>query len=148
MTVIKWAPLRDLNVLQQQMEWLCEGAESQHFGFTPAAEMVVTDSSACAKGDRDITIYLDLPGVDPAHIDVQATAKTITIIGERLAKETEGEISNRSELRYGKFQRIISLPEKVQHDQVTAKYEQGVLQLTLPKLVEDKDKIVKVEITH
>jgi HSP20 family protein len=98
--------------------------------------------------DRDITIYLDLPGVDPAHIDVQATAKTITIIGERLAKETEGEISNRSELRYGKFQRIISLPEKVQHDQVIAKYEQGVLQLTLPKLVEDKDKIVKVEITH
>jgi HSP20 family protein len=51
-------------------------------------------------------------------------------------------------LRYGKFQRIISLPEKFQHDQVTAKYEQGVLQLTLPKLVEDKDKIVKVEITH
>jgi HSP20 family protein len=140
MTVIKWAPLRDLNVLQQQMEWLCEGAESQHLGFTPAAEMVVTD--------RDITIYLDLPGVDPAHIDVQATAKTITIIGERLAKVTEGEISNRSELRYGKFQRIISLPEKVQHDQVIAKYEQGVLQLTLPKLVEDKDKIVKVEITH
>jgi HSP20 family protein len=140
MTVIKWAPLRDLNVLQQQMEWLCEGAESQHLGFTPAAEMVVTD--------RDITIYLDLPGVDPAHIDVQATTKTITIIGDRLAKETEGEISNRSELRYGKFQRIISLPEKVQHDQVTANYEQGVLQLTLPKLVEDKDKIVKVEITH
>jgi HSP20 family protein len=98
--------------------------------------------------DRDINIYLDLPGVDPAHIDVQSTAKTITIIGERLAKVTEGEISNRSELRYGKFQRIISLPEKVQRDQVIAKYEQGVLQLTLPKLVEDKDKIVKVEITH
>jgi HSP20 family protein len=140
MTVIKWAPLRDLNVLQQQMEWLCEGSDSQHLDFTPAAEMVVTD--------RDITIYLDLPGVDPAHIDVQATTKTITIIGERSAKETEGETSNRSELRYGKFQRIISLPEKVQHDQVTANYEQGVLQLTLPKLVEDKDKIVKVEITH
>jgi HSP20 family protein len=70
------------------------------------------------------------------------------VLSDRLAKVTEGETSNRSELRYGKFQRIISLPEKVQHDQVTANYEQGVLQLTLPKLVEDKDKIVKVEITH
>jgi HSP20 family protein len=140
MTVIKWSPLRDLSVLQQQMEWLREGSESQYLGFTPAAEMVTTD--------RDITIYLDLPGVDPAQVDVQATAKTITIVGERSAKTTEGEISNRSELRYGKFQRIISLPEQVQHNQVTAKYEQGVLQLTLPKLVEDKDKIVKVEIAH
>ena len=140
MTVLKWAPLRDLSALQQQMEWLYEGSEPQQLGFTPAAEMVVTD--------RAIHIHLDLPGVDPAHIDVQATAKTITITGERSTKVTEGETSSRSELSYGKFQRVISLPEPIQHDQVLAKYEQGVLQLTLPKLVEDKDKIVKVEINY
>ena len=57
MTVLKWAPLRDLSALQQQMEWLYEGSEPQQLGFTPAAEMVVTD--------RAIHIHLDLPGVDP-----------------------------------------------------------------------------------
>jgi HSP20 family protein len=142
MTLIKWAPLRELSDLQQQMDRLFDGytESSLDLGFTPAAEMIVTD--------RDITLYLDLPGLDPDQIDVQSTVKTVTIVGERLAKVTEGEISKRSELRYGKFQRVIALPEKVQHDQVKAKYEQGVLQLVLPKLVEDKDKIVKVEITH
>jgi HSP20 family protein len=142
MTVIKWAPLRDFSVLQQQMDQFLDSypEDCQSLDFTPAAEMVVTD--------RDISIYLDLPGVDPDQIDVQATAKTVTIVGERLAKVTEGATTQRSELRYGKFQRAITLPEKVQHDQVTAKYEHGVLQLMLPKLVEDKDKIVKIEVAH
>jgi HSP20 family protein len=142
MTVIRWAPLKDFDVIQQQMDRLFDGytEDCQSAGFTPAVEMVVTD--------RDITIDLDLPGINPDQIDVQATAKTVTIVGERLAKDTEGATTHRSELRYGKFQRVINLPEKVQHDQVTAKYEYGVLRLVLPKLVEDKDKIVKVEITH
>jgi HSP20 family protein len=143
MTVIRWAPLKDFDVIQQQMDRLFEGYTEDcqsSSGFTPAIEMVVTD--------RDITIELDLPGIDPDQIDVQATAKTVTIVGERLAKVTEGATTQRSELHYGKFQRVIALPEKIQHDQVTAKYEYGVLRLVLPKLVEDKDKIVKVEITH
>jgi HSP20 family protein len=142
MTVIRWAPLKDFDVIQQQMDRLFDGYTEgcQSSGFTPAVEMVVTD--------RDIMIDLDLPGIEPNQIDVQATAKTVTIVGERLAKVTEGATTQRSELRYGKFQRVIALPEKVQHDQVVAKYEYGVLRLVLPKLVEDQDKIVKVEITH
>jgi HSP20 family protein len=144
MTVIRWAPLSDFGVIQQHMDRLCAGypedENSEYLGFSPALEMVMTD--------RDIILYLDIPGVDPDRIDVQATAKTVTIMGERLSKVTAEATVHQSELRYGKFQRAIALPEKIQHDQVVAKYEQGVLQLVLPKLVEDKDKIVKVTITH
>jgi HSP20 family protein len=94
-----------------------------------------------------MSVYVEIPGVAPDQIDVQVTAKTVTVSGERLVTAQENVTNKRSELRYGKFHRVIALPEQVQNDQVTAKYEYGILQLVLPKLIEDKDKVVKVEVS-
>ncbi len=140
MTVIRWAPFRELTSLQHDMDRLLnhvhERWENPAGDFTPAAEILNTSSH--------IYINVEIPGVTPQDIDLQVTAQTVAIVGERPQPKTDGEV--RSELRYGKFHRVIALPEKVQNDQVEAKYENGVLQLVLPKLVEDKNKIVKVEI--
>ncbi len=104
--------------------------------FIPAAEILNTDSH--------LYINVEIPGVAPADIDVQVTAQTVAIVGERHQTTTEG--TRRSELRYGKFQRVIALPEKIQNDQVSAQYENGLLKLILPKLVEEQNKIVKVAV--
>jgi HSP20 family protein len=142
MAVIQWAPLRDLTTLQQQLDRLFDGyvptAEYATKGFTPAAELLTTD--------RDILVNIELPGVDPATLDLQVSAQHLVISGERVAPEIEGVKSQRSEFTYGQFQRRISLPEKVQNDQTVAKYDGGVLRLVLPKLVDDQHKIVKVDI--
>jgi HSP20 family protein len=141
MKVVQWSPLADLSSLQRQMDRLFDGyaEEREYPAFTPAAEMITTD--------RAISLYIEIPGVAPDQIDVQVTAKTVTVAGERFATDQANLTGKRSELRYGKFHRVIALPEQVQNDQVTAKYEHGILQLVLPKLVEDKDKIVKVEVS-
>jgi HSP20 family protein len=140
MTVIRWAPLRELTSLQQDMDRLLnhvhERFEYPEADFIPAAELLNTNDH--------IYINIELPGLTPADIDVQVTAQTVAIVGERTHPSIEGKV--RSELRYGKFHRVIALPEKVQNDQVEAKYENGVLKLVLPKLVADQNKIVKVEI--
>ena len=52
----------------------------------------------------------------------------------------------RSEFSYGTFQRIISLPARVQNDQVKANYKDGILYLHLPKAEADKNQVVKVNI--
>ncbi len=52
----------------------------------------------------------------------------------------------RSEFHYGKFQRVIPLPARVQNTDVKAEYKNGVLQLTLPKAEEERNKVVKVNI--
>ncbi|NEO63673.1 MAG: Hsp20/alpha crystallin family protein, partial [Moorea sp. SIO4G2] len=52
----------------------------------------------------------------------------------------------RSEFRYGKFQRIIPLPVRVQNTKVEAEYKDGILNLTLPKAEEEKNKVVKVNL--
>ncbi|HAG85143.1 MAG TPA: molecular chaperone, partial [Cyanobacteria bacterium UBA12227] len=48
--------------------------------------------------------------------------------------------------RYGKFQRVIPLPARIQNDKVQAEYKNGVLNLTLPKAEEEKTKVVKVNL--
>ncbi len=52
----------------------------------------------------------------------------------------------RSEFRYGAFQRVISLPTRVQNDQVKADYKDGILHLHLPKAEAEKNQVVKVNI--
>jgi HSP20 family protein len=46
--------------------------------------------------------------------------------------------------RYGSFQRLVNLPDAVQNDQVVADFSHGVLTLTLPKVVEARNKVVKI----
>ncbi len=52
----------------------------------------------------------------------------------------------RTEFHYGKFQRVISLPAKIENTQVTAEYKDGILNLTLPKTSQEKNKVVKVNL--
>jgi HSP20 family protein len=107
--------------------------------FTPAAELHT---------DRDnVYLQLEVPGLKPEQIEVQVNAYSVVISGERQAEETTEEQGiKRSEFWYGKFQRKVNLPAKVQLDLVQAKYEHGILKLTLPKAEDEKNKTVKVAV--
>ncbi|NEQ18450.1 MAG: Hsp20/alpha crystallin family protein, partial [Moorea sp. SIO3E2] len=59
---------------------------------------------------------------------------------------TEENGMTRSEFRYGNFQRVIPLPTRVQHDQVKADYNNGILSLSLPKAESEKQKVFKVNL--
>jgi HSP20 family protein len=78
---------------------------------------------------------------------VRVTEQAVAISGERRS-ETKSEQSGmtRSEFRYGKFQRVIPLPARIQHDQVKADYQNGVLSLSMPKAEDEKNKVFKVNL--
>ena len=61
-------------------------------------------------------------------------------------KNGGGVNAYRSEFRYGKFSRVIPLPVRIQNTNVTAEYKDGILNLTLPKAEEEKNKVVKVNL--
>lgn len=76
----------------------------------------------------------DLPGVDPAGLEVTVTeGNQLTVQGERPVPEVAGAVWVRQERPFGKFVRAVTLPSLVDADKVEAKYENGVLRLTLPK---------------
>jgi HSP20 family protein len=155
MAIIRWdpfrdierlEPFRDIDTLQRQMNRLFDrlipttnGGESIGFGFVPAAEIKETDDA--------IQLRLEVPGLEAKDINVEVTTDSVSISGERKSEtKTEENGVARSEFRYGKFQRVIPLPSQIQHDKVEAEYKDGILKLTLPKSVSDKQKVVKVNI--
>ena len=76
----------------------------------------------------------DLPGLDPAKIEITVNeGNQLTVQGERPATEIAGAVWVRQERPFGKFVRAITLPALVDADKVEAKYDNGVLRLTLPK---------------
>lgn len=146
MAIMRYSPWTEINSFQRQLNRMFDDtltpatfAEFANFSKVPAAELTETESALILK--------LEVPGMQPGDIDIEATAKSISIKGERKSEvQTESADKTRSEFRYGSFQRVISLPVRIQNTEVKAEYQDGILHLTLPKAEEEKNKAVKVNL--
>jgi HSP20 family protein len=84
-------------------------------------------------------VKLDLPGINPADINIQLVDNVLTISGERHEEKTEGtegSTDHRIERYHGRFSRSLLLPGTVMSDKVDAQYKDGVLHITMPKAAE------------
>jgi HSP20 family protein len=100
-----------------------------------------------SKGD-DIVVRAELPGIDPARVDIEVTDGVLTIRGEREAEEErEGEGWLIRESSYGSFERSMVLPEGVTAEDIKADYSDGILEIHVPKALEAaKPKTTKIAI--
>jgi HSP20 family protein len=95
-------------------------------------------------GDNFV-IHLDLPGVDPASIDLTVERSAMTITAERHWQPVEGDQVVASERRQGTFTRQLFLGDGLDADKIHATYENGVLTVTVP--VADRAKPRRIEVT-
>ncbi len=144
MALIRWEPFREIESLQQEMNRLFDTLTPTRNhewagSFIPPAEM--------HEDPEAIHLKLEVPGMESKDLDIHVTAEAVAISGDRKSEtRTEEKGVTRSEFRYGKFQRVIPLPTRIQNDKVQAEYKNGVLNLTLPKAEEEKTKVVKVNL--
>lgn len=96
--------------------------------------------------DNELVVKAELPGVDKKDLDISMTENTVTIKGSTSheEKEEKGDYY-RSEMSRGSYSRTLALPSDVEADKAKAKFKDGVLELTLPKLKKAKRRSVKVE---
>ena len=93
----------------------------------------------------DITVRIDVPGVDPGEIDLSISGDILYMTGERKQEVERGDENYHTiERGYGKFARRVKLPTSVDVDSVKASYKNGVLTVKLPKLEEQKTGKIKV----
>lgn len=84
--------------------------------------------------ERQVVLYADVPGIDPKDIHVESNNGVLTIKGERkFEKEFNEKDFHRIERSYGTFFRQFSLPDNVSGDDISAKYNNGVLEVRIPK---------------
>jgi HSP20 family protein len=78
-----------------------------------------------------LTILVELPGVDPAEVQVVASPQALLVAGERRRPRDCGHYQQ-MEIDYGPFQRQVTLAEEVDPEAATATYERGILRILLP----------------
>jgi HSP20 family protein len=105
------------------------------FGFSALPrEFVNLPRLEMSETDDTLTLEAEIPGVDPDHLDVSVTSRTLTLKGRLQAhREKETPEGTRVERRYGSFSRTIRLPGNVETENVDATFRDGVLRIVLTK---------------
>jgi HSP20 family protein len=97
----------------------------------------------------ELVVKVDLPGVEPKDIHVKLDEDELTITGERkVDKEVKEEGYYRKETSYGFFERRMTIPKGIKESDILAKYEDGVLEITMPKVakIEGKPKAKEIPV--
>lgn len=110
-----------------------------HYGLRPASDVVETEAG--------FEVTLDMPGVDPKAIQIQVQDEVLSVQAERpqAALPKDGSV-HRSERPTGTFFRSFALPGSVDGAKVEARYEAGVLTVSLPKREEAKPRTIQVKV--
>ena len=138
MPVVRWDPFREMTSLQNQVSRLADSLWSgRPESWVPAVDVFDTKDAVVLKAE--------LPGMKVDDIQIEVDDNVLTIKGERTFEErVDEERYYRVERRYGSFQRSIALPQGVKADDIRATYEDGVLEVTVPKTEAEKPRRIEV----
>ena len=145
MSITRWEPFSDLVTLRDAMDRLFEESfvRPGRLLGAPAAGTVPLDMY---QQDGNIIVKAAIPGVKPEDIDISVVGNNLTIKGEtKEEREVKEENVIRRERRFGSFSRSVSLPSPVDANKADARFENGVLTLTMPVAEEAKPKQIAVK---
>lgn len=151
MTVLaNWEPFRQYSTMQDRTNRM--NRLFRELLSSEAPEEALTTTSFAPPVDiyedeHNITLKIEVAGIDENDIDVRIDNNTLTVQGERkIEKEEKEENFRRVERHYGSFTRSFTLPPSVDPAQVSAHYDKGVLNIHLAKKAEAKPKQIKVNV--
>ena len=122
MSIIKWEPFGEIeNVFEE-------------FSF-PVISKIGSDLAIdLYEEDNNIMAKMNLPGVNPDKINIEVEDNTLHVSGSHEEeKEEKKKHYYHKEIKKGSFERMVTLPQSVKKDEVSAEYNQGVLKIKLPK---------------
>lgn len=94
-----------------------------------------------------LVLTAELPGMREEDVSVEIENNVLTLSGEKVEQRTEGDEERRYhvwERSYGSFRRSFTLPRTVKPDDITARFDNGVLTIDLPKVAEAKGRKIEI----
>lgn len=135
-------PFEEIRKMQERLNRLFEEFER----ITPRAITVGTFPVDVIDEGESIRVVADLPGFNKEEIEIWIEDGDLVIKAVRKEeKEEKAENYIRRERKFGEVYRRISIPVEVDVDKIKATYNNGVLEITLPKTEKAKKKVIKVE---
>jgi HSP20 family protein len=148
MTVLtRWDPFREFSTLQDRMNRLFRESYGPEGGEESLTSSRFAPPVDVYEDEHNVTLKIEVPGIDEKDIDVRIENNVLTVHGERkFEKEEKEENFRRVERQYGSFTRTFALPNTVDSEKVSANYDKGILKIALPKKAEAKPKQIKVNV--
>jgi HSP20 family protein len=145
-TLVRWDPFRDLVSIQDELNRLFGRTFSGAEGLRPGAGGAWMPPMDVFETEEKIVAKVELPGIEPADVEVSVEDSTLTVSGTReFAREVKEEDYHRVERRYGQFTRAMTLPQTADTEKVEARFDKGVLTIEVPKVERVKPKKIEVK---
>ena len=141
-SVFRWDPFAEM---RNSMETLFDQGFSRPWRLMGPSEYQVGFPVDLWETNDALELKASIPGIAPENVDISLTGDALTIRCEH--RDTDGEAERKHlvrEINYGRFQRTISLPTTVEPDKAEARYDHGMLYLTMPKAETARVRQIKV----
>ena len=123
--MMRFDPFREIEELSQRVDRAFGQATQAPARFAPPVDV--------HEDEQGLELSLDLPGVQPENISVDAENQTLSVQAERKYTRTEGRTAHRVERAYGTYSRTFSVPAKYDLSKVEAHFENGSLTIKVPR---------------
>ncbi len=144
MTLVRWSPMRDLSTVQHQMDRLFANVLRE--GAEPSGESLLYPAVDVIETENGYVVRAEIPGMTPEDIKVHLVENVLTIKGAKQGERSEAKVNFlHCERMFGAFERSFTLGSPILQDEITARYQDGVLEVTLTKTAEATLKEIKVE---
>lgn len=144
MNLTRFEPWSIIDQLHRDLDRFAQARLPQSQGENPVADWAPAIDIVEEK--NRFVLRADVPGVDPADIDVSMDNGVLTVSGERRTEaSTEEEGFRRVERSFGRFYRRFNLPDTADSDGIRATSNQGILEISIPKMPEVKARRIAVE---
>lgn len=140
----RWNPAHELLRLQDRLNRMfgpsLDDDDDQLMSgqWTPPCDIIETADA--------IVLRAELPGVLEDEIEVHVEGGMLSLHGEKRFEKDSEQSYHRIERAYGSFTRTFTLPRSVDAEGIIARYERGVLELTMPKRTETKPRQIRIEV--
>jgi HSP20 family protein len=143
--ITRWQPYDELTRMRDDISRIFAPFFSG--GFFPGWQTSWGPSVDVRETDTHIEVSAEIPGVNPGDIDLTVTDDSLTIRGEiKHQADTNQQGFRRIERRYGSFQRTIPFPVAVKHEQATADYRNGILEVKIPKAQTGQTRVTRLKV--
>ena len=156
MSYSTYNPFRELDVLRREVNRLFDAPEVGRWtrpfsrvSFLPGISARAYPLIRVADDGDNLQVEALAPGLDPDTLKITVVRNQLTIEGEKAGlpeEKSKGTAFHRAERAEGKFARTLTLPVEIDTEKVAAKYEHGLLKITLPRSEASRPKQIKVNL--